>query len=161
MRLNLRRNFVLLVYHIKQYKIKKRINSMNIMNSKWNHPIIMWPPSTNLRLWAYGEVNRSKKLSKHELVLICQMKHSKRTLTIMHVTVAFRGLQLNGLEEVLLCFCFLPLGEKESKQYDYYFNHSSKLLIMKIPYSAQRPKHHNVYLMPSPPQPQTYLNDKS
>lgn len=32
-------------------------------------------------------------------------------LTIMHVTIAFCGIQLDGLQEVPLSFCFLPLGE--------------------------------------------------
>lgn len=34
-------------------------------------------------------------------------------LTIMHVTVSFCGIKLDGLQEVPLRFCFLPLRETD------------------------------------------------
>lgn len=34
-------------------------------------------------------------------------------LTIMHVTVSLCGIELDGLQEVPLCFCFLPLRETD------------------------------------------------
>ena len=40
-------------------------------------------------------------------------KTYKSMLTIMHVTVSLCGIQLDGLQEVPLRFCFLPLRETD------------------------------------------------
>lgn len=51
-----------------------------------------------------------KYLQGHAKLKDEKEKINKWMLTVMHVTVAFCGIQLDGLEEVPLCFCFLPLG---------------------------------------------------
>lgn len=74
----------------------------------------------------------------------------------MHVAVALSGIQLDGLQEVPLSFCFLTLREKDYKQRHYFFTHFLKLIIIKTQSSAQQPR------FESPPhQPQTSFHNKS
>lgn len=75
----------------------------------------------------------------------------------MHVTVSFCGIQLDGLQEVPLRFCFLPLGDM--------IEHSVIIVstapcTIKTPHSTEKPKYLCEHLM-SLSKPHTHFNNNS